>query len=508
MTPAAPASPSQRRRRGAVAIPALAAGGLAGASLPPGLGLSVAGLWPLAWAGLGLLCWRLRGLGARARLLAGLLAGIAFFAITFEFLASFNLAGYAAVVVMEALFFAGACILVPPGRGRLLAFPAAMTLAEAARSIWPVGGLPIAGLPLGQAGGPLLATSRLGGPLLVMGLSALGGAALAALAESAAERRARPLLAGALALVLGAGLVAAGKLAPDGHGAGQVRVALVQGGGKRGFQYPRENPELVYLAQLQPTRHLKAPLGLVLWPENAVALQRPLAGSAVSSQLAAEARRLRATLVAGITQPSGRTRFLNYAVAYGPSGRMVGRYEKVKRVPFGEYVPLRGLFSRIVNLDAVPRDEVPGHGTGLVRTPAGPLGLMISFEVFFSNRARGSVRDGAQLLVVPTNTASYATRQAPSEELAADRLRAVEEGRMLVQASTTGYTDVVGPAGQVLRRSSLGVPDVVRATVQLRGGLTPYGRAGDLPVLALSGLMTLAAWGMAARRGRPAGRRT
>ena len=77
-------------------------------------------------------------------------------------------------------------------------------------------------------------------------------------------------------------------------------------------------------------------------------------------------------------------------------------FEKVHRVPFGEYVPFRGLFSHLANLDAVPRDAIPGRGSGLMRTPAGPLGILVSYEVFFADRGRSSVRAGAQLLVVPT----------------------------------------------------------------------------------------------------------
>ncbi|MGH9063063.1 MAG: hypothetical protein ACRD0L_03655, partial [Acidimicrobiales bacterium] len=167
------------RRRGRVVVPALAAGVLVAASVPPW------GLYGLAPVGLGLLAWRLAGLRARARVLAGLVFGIGLFGPTLEWATGFNAAGYGALVILEAAFFAGACLLTPSGRGRALAFPGAMTLARAARTIWPFGGFPMGGIPLGQAGGPLLATARVGGPLLVTGLAATAGVCLAELAHLA-----------------------------------------------------------------------------------------------------------------------------------------------------------------------------------------------------------------------------------------------------------------------------------------------------------------------------------
>ena len=120
--------------------------------------------------------------------------------------------------------------------------------------------------------------------------------------------------------------------------------------------------------------------------------------------MAAEARRLHTTLVAGVTEPASATTFRNEIVVWGPDGRIVGTFEKVHRVPFGEYVPYRSFISHFADLSEVPTDAVPGHGTGLLRTPAGPLGTLVSFEVFYADRSRTSVRAGAELLIVPTNT--------------------------------------------------------------------------------------------------------
>ena len=96
--------------------------------------------------------------------------------------------------------------------------------------------------------------------------------------------------------------------------------------------------------------------------------------------------------------------------------------------------------------------------------------------------------------MVPTNTSSYRASQVPAQEVAADRVQAVEEGRDLVQAAPTGFSAVVDNQGNVLQRSVLGRRQVLLATVDLRTGRTLYGRWGDLPVLALSALALVAGW--------------
>jgi apolipoprotein N-acyltransferase len=198
--------------------------------------------------------------------------------------------------------------------------------------------------------------------------------------------------------------------------------------------------------------------------------------------------------VAGVTEPAGPTKFRNEIVAWGPTGRLVATFEKVHRVPFGEYVPYRSLIGHLANISGVPADAIPGHGTGLLRTPAGPLGTLVSFEVFYANRSRTSVRAGAQMLIVPTNTSSYVTAQVPTQEVAADAVQAVETGRDLIQSAPTGYSSVVTHRGTVLQRSVLGVRQVLFASVPLRRGFTPYDHLGDLPYLVLAALGLLAGW--------------
>jgi len=93
-------------------------------------------------------------------------------------------------------------------------------------------------------------------------------------------------------------------------------------------------------------------------------------------------------------------------------------------VPFGEYIPLRSIIKHFADLSLVPDDAVPGRGPGLLdmaRRP-GRLGVVISYEVFFADRARAAIRAGGELLLVPTNAASFKTGQVAGQELGAARL--------------------------------------------------------------------------------------
>ncbi len=475
--------------------PSLAAGVLLALSVPP------FGVWPLAFVGAALLYWRLGGLRLRARFLAGWMAGIGCFAIGLAWAVSFNWYGAVVLVLVEALFPATAAAATPPRWGRAPAFVGAATLLEAARMAWPFGGLPVGGVFLGQAGGPLLAAARLGGPLLLTALVWCGGVALGELAVPA-SRLLRRLpagtvpwggLAGAL-VVVAVGSLGAGS-ADGGPPVRTLRVAAVQGGGTRGLTQLETGRAGDFGAELDATTPLAVASSrpaLVVWPEDVVALHVPLAESSDAAHLASLARYLHATVLAGVTITEPGATFRNEIVAWAPDGRVVSVFEKVHRVPFGEYIPDRGFFSHLAGLSGVPRDAVPGHGSGLMRTPAGPVGALVSFEVFYADRGRSSVRAGAELLVVPTNTSSYSTAQMPSQEIAADRVQAVEEGRDLVQAAPTGYSTVVSNGGTVRLRTQLSDRQVLLATVSLRRGSTLYERLGDLPVL-LGGAIALIA---------------
>jgi apolipoprotein N-acyltransferase len=452
----------------AASVRGLLAGVLLTASLPP------FGWWVLGLAGAGLLADTLVRLGPRGRLLAAASAGVTLYGVGWWWMGEFSAPGYVVAVLIEVAILSAASLAV--ARGRLWAVPAALVLAEFARDHFPFGGVPLAGLPLGQVGGPLAPAARLGGQLLVVAL--IGGVGVALVA---ALRRRWVVTAVAAALI--AGCVVGGHIADGTHPSGSLVVAAVQGGGRRGYRAIYGDPTAAFQAQLRASALVRDPVDLVLWPEDVIDVDR-VEGSRQSELVGDLARSLNATVVAGIVEDAGPDHFANAALAWAPDGRIVARYDKVHRVPYGEYIPFRGLVKHLANLSAVPRDAVAGHGPGVLETPAGRFGVAVSYEVFFADRARIAARHGASVLLVPTNASSFSTGQVPAQELAASRLRALETGRTVVQAAPTGYTAVVDAGGRVLTHSDLGRPAVIERRIERRSGSTPATRVGDgLPAL-------------------------
>ncbi len=541
---------------------AAAVGGLLVAiSLPPW------GWWPLAFLGCAIAYVALDGIPWKRRFLVGWVFGMGMFVPGLWWSFAFNVYGGAVLMVAESLFIAVAAAVVPAKRARVVALPAAMVLAGYFRERWPFGGLPVGGIELGQAASPLGLTGRLGGPLLIVWLVWLGGAGLGLLFVSyfphlqfknvslpyknsllgrltggtgkvdndvdvvdgeavhqvtvgstavgqvktkafanGAEGGKYSWLAGSIALGVVVVVTIVGMFAPDGGPpVGHLRVAAVQGGGKRGTTALQVNPLTVFYAQVDATEEIpkidggKSPQ-FVIWPEDTVALYGRLKGSEHLVILQGLARSLHATLEAGVTEPVGSTRFKNFSVAISPSGKIVSRYEKIHRVPFGEYVPYRSFFEHLASLQDIPRDAIPGHGPSILNTPYGKIGIMISFETFFARRARAGIKEGGRLIIVPTNTNSYANSQMPSQEIAASRLRAIEEGRDLVQAAPTGYSAIIDNQGRVLQLSSLSRRTVLIGNVSLRDGHTIYERFGDLPILVISIISLMLAWELALHR--------
>ena len=450
------------------AVRGLLAGLLLTSSVPP------FGWWALGLAGAALLADTLiRVDGWRMRLLAGAAAGLTLYAVGWFWMSEFSAPGYVVAVFVELAILAAASLTV--ARGRLWAFPAALVLAEYVRDHFPFGGVPLAGLPLGQVGGPLAPAARLGGQLLVVAL--IGGVAVAAVA--ALQQR---FVYAAVALVLVIAAAVGGDASGGTHRTGTLVAAAVQGGGKRGLRAIYGDPAQVFLAQLRASTKVETPVDLVVWPEDVIDVEH-VRGSPQAAAVGRVAQDVNATVVAGIVEDSGPDHFANAALAWAPDGNVVARYDKVHRVPYGEYIPFRGLVKHLANLDAVPRDAVAGHGPGVLHTGAGRLGVAISYEVFFADRARIAVRHGAEVMLVPTNASSFSTGQVPAQELAAGRLRAMETGRWVVQSAPTGYSAVVTPHGKVLAHTDLGAQQVIQHTIERRAGQTPATRLGDFPAL-------------------------
>lgn len=490
--PDVPVATTPRRPHQRLARPALALGSgtLVALSMPPW------GFWPLAFVGIVLFHVALGDdPGRRDRMLLGWLFGAGWMYLGMAWMVQLTLPGYLVAGAVFASFHLVAELIVPTGRLAVIARPATHTLAEALRFSFPFGGVPLATLGMSQVGGPIVGVVRVGGVILLTWVVFQIGAAGVELARSARRRpegtTGRTIAAVAIGLV--GVVVALSFVAPRGEPTGEtMRVAAVQGGGEQGTSALEVPPRLVTERHLEATASIPddADLDLVLWPENTIDVP-VFPGSDIAAAIAAEAARLDAPVAVGVTEDPR----INSQTLVAPDGEVLGRYVKVRRVPYGEYVPLRGLLEAIgAPVGQVGRDAVVGTDPAILELPDGtPVGVVISWEVFFAGRAREGVQLGAEVILNPTNGASYTGTIVQTQQVASSRLRAIENGRWVVQAAPTGFTAVVDADGTVLQRTGVSEREVLFDTVELRTGRTWYTNLGDGPfIVALVALLVAA----------------
>jgi apolipoprotein N-acyltransferase len=478
-------------------------GGLAlTAAFPP------VGIWPLAPLGPALLVVALWRRGLRVSFVIGLLFGLALFVPLISWL--INLAWYAwvALAVAEAVIFAlltvGQQVLL-----RLRAWPLAVAgwwvAAEALRDRWPYA-FPWGRLAMSQAGAPTAPWTAIGGAPLLSFLLALVGSTLAwlLLARGTARRRAVP----ALAFAGAAGLALAGGLLPVDQvpaGTPTATVAAIQGNVPHARNLPDLLQETTVTANhASATRRLAAEVragtrpapDLVIWPENSTSLDPRLYPPIYATIASAVAAINRPVLVGEVLQNPQR----NVGQLWTPSRGPGPIYVKRQLVPFGEYIPFRGLLSHITSLVALqPHNFTPGRRAVVFHVGRIRLGDVICYEVGFDPLVRSEVTAGANLLTVQTNDATFEVDGQVGEsvqQLAMARIRAVESDRAVVVASTTGVSAVIAPDGALLAHSSTWHQAILDEKVPLVSTLTLADRIGQWPEYLITAL-TIASFGWA-----------
>ncbi|MCB7137516.1 apolipoprotein N-acyltransferase [Cellulosimicrobium marinum] len=482
------------------------------------------GWWPAAFVGVALLLWALRRDDARWGALVGLAWGLAFFLPHLWWAnEATDTLPWLALSVMEACFVAalgagwvwarrGAWLRTRPW-AQAVTFAVLFVGAEQARTEVPFGGFPWGRLAFSQADAPLGRAAWLGGEVLVSLLVALVGALLAtalltllpARTPRPAHGTARALLPAGTALLACGALVTAPALLPlDVRAqAGTLEVGAVQGNvGEPGLGSFANRAEVLN-NHLDGTRALldtvdPGELDVVLWPENGSDLD-PQEAPDVAAAIDAAAQDVGAPILVGAQEfPETGGRY-NVSLLWEPGVGVVDRYAKQHPAPFGEYIPLRS-FVRLFSdqVDRVSIDMIPGEGTGVVDLDSDrlgrtvPLGVVICFEVAYDVLVRDAVQAGAEVLVVPTNNASFGYTAESTQQLAMTRLRAISTGRAAVQVSTVGVSGIVAPDGTLLQDTTLFTADQLVASLPLRTDLTPAVRAGGWPALTI-GLLALAA---------------
>lgn len=235
---------------------------------------------------------------------------------------------------------------------------------------------------------------------------------------------------------------------------------------------------------------------LLVWPETAVPAYVRLEPW-VLGWLTELAARTETPLLVGAPdaeRTDGGTRYSNSAFLMTARG-VAARYDKIHLVPFGEYVPLKGVLFFVQAIAAEIGDFSPGREVTVFPLEAAPFGVVICYEVIFPDLFRRFVAGGARFMVNITNDGWFGRSSGPLQHLAMVPFRAVENGVAVVRAANTGVSAVTEPTGRIGPRLGLFERGVVEAAIPLREGVTFYTRFGDLFAYgcALGGLALLGA---------------
>jgi apolipoprotein N-acyltransferase len=526
--PGEPARTLPGRLRLRWALLAATVGGLALAgAFPP------VGIWPLAAAGPALLVVALYQQRLRTAFGLGLVFGLAFFVPLISWLV--NVAWYAwiALAVAEALIF-GVLAVGQRLMFRLPGWPVAVAAwwvaAEAMRGRWPYA-FPWGRLAMSQASSPAAHWAAIGGPPLLTFLVALVGATVAwvvlrsrprpatepARTEPAsneaedtgpqAPARWRRPAASALVLTAVIALALAAPLLPvdqPGPGSSSAVVAAIQGN----VPHARNLPDLLRSSTVTQnhaaaTKALAAQVAagsrpapdVVIWPENSTDLD-PAEYPAIYATIASAVSAVhRPVLVGALLAQSLRNAGQLWLPGRGP----VATYIKRQLVPFGEYIPFRGLLSHITSLTSLqPVNFTAGDRPVVFRLGKVRLGDVICYEIGFDGLVRSEVAAGANLLALQSNDATFEVDGQSGEstqQVAMARIQAVTSNRGVVYASTTGESAIIAPNGTVLAHSGLWQRAELEARVPLHTSTSLANRLGGWPEAVLTALAIAAlAW--------------
>ena len=341
-------------------------------------------------------------------------------------------------------------------------FASTVVVIEVLRSHIPYGGFPWGLIAYSQIDGPLINFARIGGQALVTFLVVfLSAIFLRIFTKNFVS-----------ATLITAFIFLIGMHEPNFNANGSFNAVAIQGNVPRlGLDQSAQrlqvfNNHVEVTADYLVTNASFKP-DLIIWPESATDID-PLQSREVANKIDTLTKVAKTPILVGATiagtNPEGPR---GSGILWNEDGSK-DFYIKNHLVPFGEYIPHRDFLSTFIDrISLVPHDYVPGTEIGLFQIGDVKFGDVICYEVAFGETVRHLVRDGAQFLVIQTNNATYGNTSQPEQQFQISRFRAIEHGRSVIIASTSGISGVIDPNGKVIAKTEQFVPAVVAQELPL-----------------------------------------
>ncbi|MFJ9243636.1 apolipoprotein N-acyltransferase [Streptomyces sp. NPDC101776] len=461
-------------------------------------------LWWLALPAFACFGWVLRGRGWKAGLGLGYLFGLGFLLPLLVWTGvEVGPGPWLALVLVEAIFVAlvGAAVTAVSKLPGWPLWAAALWIAgEAVRARAPFHGFPWGKIAFGQADGVFLPLAAVGGTPVLGFAVVLCGFGLYEIVRLVLEgRRTRVVQRSAATVALLSvavpivGAVAARSLVSDKAEDGTTTVAVIQGNVPRaGLEFNAQR-RAVLDYHVKETLRLAAEVkagkvakpDVVLWPENSSDVD-PFADAQAYTDIDEAAKAIGAPIsVGGVVERGGK--LYNEQILWDPVKGPTDTYDKRQIQPFGEYLPMRSLLGAINKnwTSMVRQDFSRGTKPGVFTMNGAKIGLVTCYEAAFDWAVRSEVTDGAQLISVPSNNATFDRSEMTYQQLAMSRVRAVEHSRTVTVPVTSGVSAIIMPDGKITQKTGMFVADSLVQKVPLRSSETPATKLGILPEMAL-----------------------
>jgi len=217
-----------------------------------------------------------------------------------------------------------------------------------------------------------------------------------------------------------------------------------------------------------------------LWPENSIDVD-PFINQEAGNLIKEVVQKYEKPLLSGaVLQKSNG--LSNSVILWDPVDlEVIDSYEKLHLVPFGEYLPFRGILTKYIKrFDLIPQDFIAGKYPNNININSAVISPIICFEIAWNNSIFEQIENGSNLISVHTNNATYAFSNQLDQQFMITRIRAMETGRDIVVTATTGVSAHINRYGDVLWSSKEFVPQSKIVTASLYSDITPAVKYADL----------------------------
>ena len=272
-----------------------------------------------------------------------------------------------------------------------------------------------------------------------------------------------------------------------------LKIGLVQGNIDQSIKWDESfQRETLKIYERLSLRVAKEKPDLIIWPETAAPFFFQDAKQYQPLILDIPVKTNAFLLFGSPSYRVERRKVSHYNSAYlaAPSGEIVGKYDKIHLVPFGEYVPLGEILS-LGSLGEGIGDFKSGKEVINLSLPQGKFGTLICFEIIFPDLCRRFVKKGANFLVTITNDAWFGKTSAPYQHFSIATFRAVENRVFVARAANTGISGFIDPKGKILNRGGIFTEEAINGIINLSDVKTFYTLYGDVFAWICSGFSIL-----------------